>query len=111
MTLLDSGSQPAATVTVVPAEGTYTLDAGTGVITFTPANGFTGVATPVTYKLTAEGLSATSTYTPTVGPPPGPAAAPLTSTGVGTTPQTATVASCEGCTVTRWTPAASRPPR
>jgi CshA-type fibril repeat protein len=105
MTLLDGSSLPATTVTLVPTEGTYTINTETGVITFTPVAGFSGVATPVTYMRTVGILSATSTYTPTVGadPSPGPAATALTSTGTGTTPQTATVAlsgDCQGCTVT-----------
>ncbi|MEV4510394.1 glycine-rich protein [Dactylosporangium sp. NPDC049525] len=100
VTLLDGSSLPATTVTLVPSQGTYTIDVATGVITFTPAGGFTGTATPVTYKVAVSDLSATSTYTPTVAPQPGPTATPLTSTGVGTTPQTATVVipgSCPGC--------------
>lgn len=102
VTLLDSGSAPATTVTVAPSQGTYTINTGTGVITFTPVSGFSGTATPVTYKLIANGLPATSTYTPTVGPDPdpGPTAAPLTSTGVGTTPQTATATVPGGGSVT-----------
>ena len=107
VTLLDGSSLPTTTVTLVPSQGTYTLDTVTGVITFTPTVGFHGTATPVTYKVAVTELSATSTYTPTVGPPPGPTASPLTSTGVGTTPQTATVPTsgdCTGCTATLLTP-------
>jgi CshA-type fibril repeat protein len=86
VTLLDSGSNP--TTSVVVPEGAYAIDTTTGVITFTPNTGFTGTATPVTFQVTdAYGQTGTATYTPTVTPNP----PPLTSTGVGTTPQAVTL--------------------
>ena len=42
---------PVTTLTI-PSQGTYVLDPVTGVITFTPALGFQGTATPVTYRIT-----------------------------------------------------------
>jgi CshA-type fibril repeat protein len=102
VTLLDATDTPATTVPVT-GQGTYTLDTVTRVITFTPAPGYYGTATPVKYKLTIIEDSAQSTYTPTVEPPPGPptpAPPPLTSTGVGTTPQTVTASVPSGHTVT-----------
>ncbi|MBD3949649.1 MucBP domain-containing protein, partial [Aerococcaceae bacterium zg-1292] len=59
----------------VPGEGSYTLDATSGVITFTPEVDFVGTATPVIVKASAtltktdgstEVISDTATYTPTV---------------------------------------------
>ncbi|QNG38584.1 tandem-95 repeat protein [Geodermatophilaceae bacterium NBWT11] len=59
----------------VPDEGTYTVDAGTGGVTFTPLASFTGPATPVTYTAaTTFGTTVTSTVTPTVGRPALPTA-------------------------------------
>jgi len=37
--------------TITTADGTYAVDLGTGVVTFTPAPGFTGPATPVRYQV------------------------------------------------------------
>ena len=72
-----------ATSLVVPGQGTYSVNTTTGVITFTPCSAantpagasctgaFTGPATPVAYQVsTNTGQVATSTYTPTVVPPP-----------------------------------------
>ncbi|HMO10939.1 MAG TPA: Ig-like domain-containing protein, partial [Actinotalea sp.] len=90
VTLLDGDGNPATSVTV-PGQGTYTLNTTTGVLTFTPVPGYTGTATAVTYRVTdAYGQSASSTYTPTVTPPPAPSAPDETTSGVGTAPQTAT---------------------
>ncbi len=60
---------------VVPGQGTYTL-AADGTATFTPVTGFTGVASPVAYRvLDGNGTAAVSTLTITVTPPPAPAVA------------------------------------
>ncbi len=68
--------------------GSYTVVPATGVITFTPAAGFTGTAPAVSYRVTDnQGLSGTGTYTATVTPPAAPTANALTSTGVGTAAQ------------------------
>jgi CshA-type fibril repeat protein len=71
------------TTLVVPGQGTYTVDPTTGVVTFDPLPTFTGTATPVTYQA-KDSLDrvVSSTITPTVGPPPAPAAEPVTSTGL-----------------------------
>jgi len=72
--LLD-GSTAAVSVSVA-GEGDYALDTSTGVVTFTPAVGFAGAATAMTYRLTdAYGQHGTATYTPTVNAP-APAATP-----------------------------------
>ncbi|MBF4579335.1 tandem-95 repeat protein [Frigoribacterium sp. VKM Ac-2530] len=39
----------------VPREGVYTIDPSTGAVTFTPQDGFTGTATPVTYRVSDTG--------------------------------------------------------
>ncbi|MFM8828922.1 MAG: Ig-like domain-containing protein [Actinomycetota bacterium] len=59
-------------------EGTYVLDAATGVITFTPAPGFSGTpADPPLFCATDQaGQQACATLTPTVAPPPAPPVTP-----------------------------------
>ena len=84
--LCSSGQSPpscSATSMSVAGEGTYSLDTTTGIVTFTPCSGsntpagascttaFTGIATPVRYQVsTNTGQTSSSTYTPTVTPPP-----------------------------------------
>lgn len=86
--LLSAGT-PASTVTVDPDEGVYTVNAQTGVLTFTAVAGFIGVAQPATFRvIDAYEQHGDATYTPTVTKPPGPTAPDETTTGVGTTPQT-----------------------
>ncbi len=76
ITLL-SGTVPVTTLTI-PDQGTYTLDTVTGRITFTALAGFSGRATPATYRVTdAYGQTAIGSYTPTVTPVP-PATTPVT---------------------------------
>jgi hypothetical protein len=59
-----------------PAHGTATLDRATGVVTYTPVPGFTGVDT-FTFKATSQaGESRLGTFTITVEPPPGKAGPP-----------------------------------
>jgi CshA-type fibril repeat protein len=51
---------------VTTADGVYSLNTATGVITFDPIDNFTGEATPVTYQVTdSMGQTARATYTPT----------------------------------------------
>lgn len=71
-----------ATSVTIPGEGTYTYNATTGRITFTPLATFTGQATPIVYQ-TNDSLNrfVDSTYTPTVGTPPPPVAVANTSFG------------------------------
>ena len=91
VTLLNGGTP--VTSIALPGKGTYVLDTTTGVVTFTPVLGFAGVAPAASYQITdAYGQTAASTYTPTVTPPAGPTAGPKTSTGVGTTQQSVTLA-------------------
>jgi CshA-type fibril repeat protein len=76
ITLVDAAGL-ATTMVVVAGQGTYTLDAVTGIITFVPVVGFVGRATPVTYRITdALGTVVTGTYTAvvTVPAPPSPPA-------------------------------------
>ena len=73
--LVDSEGNLTDSITI-DGEGTYTIDPSTGVVTFTPVETFTGVATGVTVQLetsvgtdkdgNAVPASATATYTPTV---------------------------------------------
>lgn len=96
VSLLNAGS-PTSTVTV--AGGVYTLGAG-GVITFTPAAGFSGTATEVTYRVTnAAGRSGSATYTPTVLKPPPPTPPAQVSTGAGEQFVTITVRTGESITL------------
>jgi LPXTG-motif cell wall-anchored protein len=70
-----------STVTI-PGEGTYTVNAVTGAVTFTPVGSFTGAATPVTYQV-ADTNGSVTTATITVTVKPGPIAVP----DVASTPQ------------------------
>lgn len=74
----------------VPGEGVYTIDPATGSVTFTPAAGFTGRATPVEYRAfnntASVGPGSTALVTVTVG---GPSTA---ADDAATTPQNVTVA-------------------
>lgn len=77
-----SDTAPNCTLTslTVANQGTYTVNTTTGIITFTPLPTFTGTATPVIYSVTDSlGQKASTTYTPTVGAPPLPAAVADTS--------------------------------
>ncbi|MGD9958025.1 Ig-like domain-containing protein [Nocardioides sp.] len=71
---------------VVAGQGTWTINAATGVVTFTPASGFSGTSTPVTYRVAdANATTATATLTVTVG------TAPLALPNLTSTPQDITV--------------------
>ena len=102
--LCSSGQTPpncTATMLSVAGEGNYSLNTSTGVVTFTPCSAantpsgasctaaFAGVAAPVRYQVTTNtGQTSSSTYTPTVTPPP--TANPDTGTGSWDTNQTFT---------------------
>ena len=87
---LRDGLTPVSSLTV-PGEGSYTLDANTGEITFTPVLGFAGAATPAAFRVSdVWGQAAIAAYTPTVTPPAGPSASALTSFGTGTAAQSRT---------------------
>jgi len=79
ITLLDAAGLAATTV-VIPGQGTYALDAVTGIISFVPVTGFVGTATAVRYRITdAIGTVVTGTYTAVVtapAPPSPPAGKP-----------------------------------
>ena len=97
-TLLDGSGTPSTTVTVAGV-GTYTLDPATGVVTFVPDTGYSGVAPALTYRITdASAQTATATIVATVAKPAAPAAPPVTSTGDAA--QTVTVTVPAGDTVT-----------
>ena len=75
------------TTVTVAGVGTYSVDAGTGAITFAPATGYFGTPPALSYRVTDSlGRFLTSTYTPTVVAPP--TATPDTSTGAFGLPQT-----------------------
>ncbi|MBO3103949.1 Ig-like domain-containing protein [Cellulomonas fengjieae] len=90
------------TTLVVAGEGTWTVDPTTGAITFTPAAGFTGNPTPVTYQVTDQAGS-TTTAEVAITYAPAPAAAPMTPT-----PPPTTVANVvrDALAVTGWSPVA-----
>jgi CshA-type fibril repeat protein len=97
--LLD-GATPTTTI-VVAHEGTYTLVTATGIVTFTPAAGFSGTGTGVVFRLTdAYGSSGTARWTPTVSAPGAPAAPARSTTGVGLAIQTTTLPIPDGGSVT-----------
>jgi CshA-type fibril repeat protein len=51
----------------IPEQGTFTVDATTGAVTFAPSDGFTGTTKPVTYQVRdTGGAAATATVTVTV---------------------------------------------
>jgi LPXTG-motif cell wall-anchored protein len=57
------------TSVTIPGEGTYTVDPSSGKVTFDPLTGFTGAATPITYRITdTDGVTATSSIVITVTP-------------------------------------------
>jgi CshA-type fibril repeat protein len=92
ISLLDAGGAAGTTV-VVEAEGAYSLDATSGVITFSPEDGFVGVASGVTFRLTdAYAQAGTARYVPTVTDEAGPTPTPVpTTTPVPTPTPTPTV--------------------
>jgi CshA-type fibril repeat protein len=99
-TLLDQNNNPVMTLSVMG--GTYVLNPATGVITFTPASGFTGTPQSATVRLSdAYGQSVTSTYTPsvtaTLPAPPSPSA--KLSTGIGSATQSTSIAVPSGGSV------------
>ncbi len=68
--LLDGGGLPVLRLTVA-GEGDYELDPATGVVTFTPERSFSGVPTPISYRLTdAYGQIDDATYSAGSVPPP-----------------------------------------
>jgi CshA-type fibril repeat protein len=75
-------------VVAISGEGTFTLNASTGVVTFVADAAATpGPKTSITYQITDNsGLQSTSTLTPVVPPPP--TSLPDSSTGVKDYPQT-----------------------
>ncbi|WP_369255981.1 DUF6923 family protein [Geodermatophilus amargosae] len=89
VTLVDASGAAADTV-VVAGQGTYSLDRGTGVVTFTPEPGFSGEAAPVTYRVAdAYGQVVEGSYGASVEAAPAapaPAAAGLASTGTDALP-------------------------
>jgi CshA-type fibril repeat protein len=99
ITLLDANNDPVTTLVV--AGGTYTLNPGTGEITFVPNTGFSGSPTPVSFEVTdLYGQSATSTYSPSVVAPAAPTVTNKTSTALAELTQTAQVALVGSNTVT-----------
>lgn len=99
VTLLNSSNQPVTNVAV--SGGTYSLDAVTGIITFTPSAGFAGTPPVVNYRVTdAYSQSAIGSYAPVVTYPAAPTQSPLTSAGVGVAAQSVTATIPSGGSVT-----------
>ena len=81
--LLDPADASYKTSVTIPGEGTYAVQSD-GTVTFTPATGFFGPATPVGYQVAdTNGTTATATITITVNDPGMPSA----SNDTDTTPQ------------------------
>jgi len=83
--LVDPANSNCVTTSVAAAEGSYTIDTPTSVVTFTPNNNYIGTATSISYRVTNNyGDTATATLTPIYSntppppPPPPPAPAPVT---------------------------------
>ena len=70
--LVDPADSVCKTSVTIAGQGTYSLNTGTGVVTYTAVPGATpGTKTAVTYRVTdATGQTAMSTLTPVVPPPP-----------------------------------------
>jgi CshA-type fibril repeat protein len=76
-TLLDSAGIPTTSAVTIVGEGTYELDPTTAIITFTPADGFTGTGTGIGFQVTdAYGQRGVAAYEPTIGTPPPPTSPP-----------------------------------
>jgi CshA-type fibril repeat protein len=74
--LFDSLTSTYVSSVSIPGEGSYSVNATTGAVTFTPEPMFRGPATPITYRVADDnGTTATATLTMTVGAPPSPAPA------------------------------------
>lgn len=67
--LVDAGGQ-AVTTLAVPGKGTFTIDTSTGMVTFTPAAGWTGTVVEPYRIADVDGTEAASTITVTVGAAP-----------------------------------------
>lgn len=71
-----------STTVTVPGEGTWTLDTGTGEVTFVPLANFAGVATPISYTGTdLVGQTYSSSMTATIQIPASPSSGADTATG------------------------------
>lgn|GEM_PF-3359584 len=67
--LLDGAG--AATKTLITTDGAYTVESPSGAITFTPADGFSGQASPVRYQVAdLNGTTTTASLTVTIGTAP-----------------------------------------
>jgi len=98
--VLMDGSSPTLSLTV-PGEGTYSLDPVTGELTFAPVLGFSGTATPITYRMVdAYGQSVTATHTASVLKPPAPVASPADTSGTSGADQRVTIKIPAGGTAT-----------
>jgi CshA-type fibril repeat protein len=85
---------------VVSGMGEYSLQPDTGIITFTPTGGYTGIPDPVTYQITdSTGRTARATYSPAVTRPDAPSPADITAHGTAEQPPTTTVDIPAGGTV------------
>jgi len=77
VTLLDSAGNPTNSAVTIVGEGSYALDPSTGIITFTPAPGFTGAGAGVGFQVgDAYGQHDLAAYEPTIATPPPPTPLP-----------------------------------
>ncbi|GAB3674095.1 hypothetical protein GCM10028814_02610 [Angustibacter aerolatus] len=97
--LLDADGHAATTVTRT-GEGTFVLDPATGVVTFTPAAGFSGHPTVPVRVDDGFGHQVDGSYAVTLDAPALPAPPAASTSGTGTAPQSSTLSVPAGGTVT-----------
>ena len=69
--IIDPATNNEVLSVAIPNQGTYSIDRAANSINFKAIPGFSGIATPISYKVyDGNGLSATSTATPTIIAPP-----------------------------------------
>ncbi|BEP14883.1 hypothetical protein acdb102_31940 [Acidothermaceae bacterium B102] len=88
--LIDDGGNLVDTLAVAGV-GTYAVDVS-GVLTFQPAVGYVGMHSVIYRAIDSYGQTGDGTYTPEVDVPAAPVAATITSTDMGTTVQSASIA-------------------
>ena len=89
--LYDTATTTWKTTLTIENEGTYVVDPTDHKVTFTPAAGFNGTATPVAYRASDSiGQRANANITVTVSAPPAPAPAGPSYTPIRTVPLTGT---------------------
>jgi CshA-type fibril repeat protein len=85
--LLDPADTAYKTAVAIPGEGTYTVDSGSGQVTFDPEPSFRGTTTPITYRVAdTDGATGTALITIVVDP-----LVPTALTDAASTPHDVTV--------------------